>query len=94
MDFYRFLPRFWFQNKPTFRPWDYALNKALDKQGITEVGAHTCRVGPFEVWISNYPYAFGYNRNDALEQLPLCRTRIRLRKAIMRYQRGKYMENV
>lgn len=94
MDWLRLWPRFWIQNKKTFLPWDRALNRALDTHLITQVGAHTCQVGPFEVWISNYPYAFGYNRADALEQLPRCRTRMRLRRAIMKYQTDTYMEQV
>lgn len=92
IDFYRLLPSFWIQTRKTFDPWDKALNKALDTFEVTEVGPHTARVGPFEVWISNYPYAFGYNRSDALELIPRCRTRIRLRKAIMKAHEGRYEE--
>jgi hypothetical protein len=89
-DFIRLLPAFWFQNRKTSFAWDKALNRALDL-GVSYVGAHTATVGPFEVWVSNYPYAFGYNTADALESVPRCSTRIRLRKAIEQWQEDEYM---
>lgn len=92
MDLYRLLPRFWIQHGKSFRIGDSALNTALDKFEITNVTAHETVVGPFTVWISNYPYAFGYNRQDALENPPFVKTRIRLRKAIETYQRNRYFD--
>lgn len=89
MDWYRLLPGFWMQNRKTSRPWDQALNRALDL-GVTFVGAHEATVGPFTVWVSNYPYGFGYNRNDPLELLPRCATRIRLAKACEAWQADRY----
>lgn len=91
IDVLRLLPRFWIQTRPTFIPWDRALNAALDKFGVTAAGAHEATVGPFTVWISNYPYAFGYNRNDGIEQIPTCWTRMKLRRAIQAFQTQQYM---
>lgn len=89
MDLLRLLPPFWSQLRPTSPAWDQALNRALDL-GVTFVGPHDAQVGPFTVWISNYPYGFGYNRGDALESMPRVRTRIRLRRAILAWQAARY----
>jgi len=91
MDLLRLLPPFWYQGRETSESWDRALNKALDI-GITSVGPHEAIVGPFTVWIANYPYAFGFNRADALELLPKVRTRIRLRRAIEQFHDRRYAE--
>lgn len=89
MDWYRLIPGFWSQNRKTSRSWDVALNKALDL-GVTSVDAHEAQVGPFTVWVSNYPYAFGYNRADPLEAVPFVKTRIRLAKACEAWQADRY----
>lgn len=89
MDWYRLLPGFWAQNRKTSLSWDKALNRALDL-GVTNVGAHEAQVGPFTVWVSNYPYGFGYNREDPLELLPSVKTRIRLAKACEAWQADRY----
>ncbi len=91
MDWYRLIPGFWSQQKKTFKAWDVALNRALD-EGVTHVGPHEAKVGPFTVWISNWPYSFGYNRDDALEQLPFVKTRMRLRRAVEQWQADRYAE--
>jgi hypothetical protein len=92
MDLGRLRPGFWFQNKPTSAVWDWALNHALDTFGVREVDAHTAAVGPFTVWISNWPYAFGYDRADALELLPKVATRIRLANMVRAFQRQRYLD--
>lgn len=94
MDLWRFWPRFWLQNKPTSLVWDRALNAALDKHLVMNVTRHTCQVGPFTVWISNYPYAFGYNYGDAFEELPRCATRMRLRRAVQKCQADEYERQI
>lgn len=90
MDIWRLLPGFWTQTKPLSDAWDAALNRALDVHGITSTDAHSAMVGPFKVWTSNYPYAFGYNCTDSLEQVPRVRTRRRLFKALRAFQEREY----
>lgn len=80
MDWQRFTPGFWMQNYPTDEAWDEALNVALDTHGITSVGYATATVGPFKVWVANYPYAFG--RMDGHGCLPKVATRKRLKRMI------------
>jgi len=94
MDFLRFLPQFWIQNRPTSKAWDKALGVALTRYGVTGVTRHEATVGPFTVWTSNYPYSFGYNRADPFEALPSCWTRMRLRRAILRWQADRYEEQM
>lgn len=89
MDFYRLLPRFWAQNRPTSLAWDEALNRALDL-GISCLGSHTANIGPFEVWVANYPYSFGYDTHNSLNELPTVRTRLRLRRACRAWQAAQY----
>ena len=90
MDWYRLLPAYWYQKGRTFGPWDQALSEALSVYGVSEVGAHTCKVGRFTVWISNYPYNFGYRDGDPLELLPSVQTRRKLRRAIEQWYRASY----
>ena len=94
IDLLRLLPSFWYQARPGSAAWDEALNAALDEFGVTEVNRHDCRVGPFEVWLSNYPYAFGYNLTDPLEALPRVLTRLRLRREVRKYQAAEYRRQV
>lgn len=89
MDWYRLLPWHWFQTRRTGYAWDKALRRAL-RMGVTAADRHTAVVGPFTVWIGNYPYSFGYNCDDPFESLPTVRTRIRLRKALQAYQAVQY----
>lgn len=89
IDLLRLLPSFWTQTRKTSSAWDRVLRRALD-EGVAHVSAHEVTVGPFTVWVSNYPYAFGYNRADPLEQLPSVWTRIRLRRAIEQWQVEQY----
>lgn len=81
VDWLRLLPRYWFQNNRTDRVWDAALDKAIDAFGVKKVDSHTCMVGPFEVWIANWPYAYG-NQYGVNDYLPMAKTRRKLRRAV------------
>jgi hypothetical protein len=94
MDLQRLIPGYWTQTRRTFRPWDLALAEALSVYGVSDVSEHDCKVGRYTVWISNYPYAFGYNRGDALELLPTVATRRRLRRAIEQWHDEDYREGI
>ena len=67
---------------PYSEEWDRALNEALDKYPISEIGTHTCRVGPYLVWVSNFSYAYGNLYSPKIETLPKQSTRRRLKKAM------------
>lgn len=84
MDWYRLLPKYWTQNYPTSDAWDKELNEALDRYSIRNANGYTAMVGPFEVWIANYPYASGslYSFKESYKFLPKVATRIRLMKAV------------
>lgn len=77
---------FWTNEKSGLYPysedWDRALNEALDKYPITDIGTHTCQIGPYTVWVANYPYASGRLYNPNLERLPKRSTRKRLFEAL------------
>lgn len=84
-DFYRLLPPYWLQNDPTSKEWDAALNKALDSGQIKKLSSHTVDVGPYTVWIENWPYGYGRPRPNGVmvNAMPTVKTRKRLRKAIV-----------
>ena len=80
-------PRFWQQNEPTSWQWDKVLNELLDDHKVIVTGRNTCEIGDYTIWISNYPYSFGYvyNREDVLQMsvvLPAPLTRVRLGNAV------------
>lgn len=80
IDWQRLIPCYWFQNEKTDWGWDKALNEALDR--YTPVKKYlSYQIGPFDVWASNWPYAYG-NRYDKASGLPSVSTRKRLRRLV------------
>ena len=67
---------------PYSEEWDKALNEALDDWSVTNVDRYTCWVGPYEVWISNFPHAYGTLYRPELKRLPKRSTRQRLFEAV------------
>lgn len=44
--------------------WDHYVRMALTLGMVSfgdRVSEHVCSVGPHEVWVSNYPYAYGHS---------------------------------
>ena len=52
-----FYPIFWGMNDPYDAYWDKQFNQTLDEYHFTEIGDYTAKLGPYEIWISNYPYS-------------------------------------
>lgn len=80
LDFIRYLfrPQFWVSNYPVNDTWDRILNELIDHHSTVEIqGEYTLSLDGVVVWISNYPYAFGYNYKRP-GQLPRRRTREKL----------------
>lgn len=87
--FYRLThPSFWLQNVKTCYYWDEKLNQLLDKNPeVTSLTPLTCSLNGFEVWIGNYPYAYGGPWiMPRLEFLPAPLTRVRLKRYLERFQ--------
>jgi hypothetical protein len=81
-DWWRLVPIYWWQNEPTNREWDAMLNRLLDEHSPVK-GYCTARLGPVDVWASNWPYAYGSAwRPVERDGLPMVRTRRRLRKML------------
>lgn len=89
MDWHRlFSPGAWIQNYDTDLIWDAALNKALDEKGITKMGHMTCWIGNQQIWVSNWPYAYGHPYGSRERHvLPKYSTRLRLREAVAEFRR-------
>ena len=86
-DFLRYLvrPRFWLMRYPYNAAWDAALNHAMDADApTTHIDAYTAKVGPFCVWVSNWPYAYGRLYRPDLGVRPSRRTIERLRRHVDR----------
>lgn len=78
-DWRRLLPQFWLQNERTDYEWDALLNELMDKHEVTRTDAFTVQIGPVEVWVSNWPYQYGYAYRPHHRGLPTVGTRIRLK---------------
>ena len=90
-EFRRLLPSYWYQNAPTNLKWDATLNEALDR-GVDSIGYCVAKVGGIDVWIENWPYAYGshYRAFDSLDRpLPTIKTRLRLRAAIDDFEQAE-----
>jgi hypothetical protein len=91
-------PRCWIRNDPTSKAWDKELNKLLDTNNII-LGSYrgesdsyyTLLVGDVEVWVSNFPYAYGSKHRAGLAEakLPSRATVFRLREAEMAARANK-----
>lgn len=79
IDFWRFVPGYMIQNESRDDCWDKILNEALDRFPVEANGGFYCQVGPYEVWVGNWPYAYGTCRGSGL---PTVATRKRLRRLI------------
>lgn len=58
-DFLRvlFTPSCWFQNNGYSKDWDSDLQELMTKHQFTDRGVFTAKLGGFDVWIANHPYA-------------------------------------
>lgn len=82
IDWMRLRPMHWLQNSPTDWEWDAILNDLLDKHDPIR-GYMTVTIGKVEVWVSNWPYAYGSPYGSGLlDVLPSVATRKRLRSMV------------
>ena len=80
---YLFKPKFWVMEHPYSKHWDIKLNEMLDKENnVKIVSDFTARVGGMDVWIGNYPYAYGNPKT--LDIRPSRATIERLHKAVIK----------
>lgn len=77
--------RFWYRNYDVSHEWSDYLEAKMDKGEPVEVlDEYRCKLGNVGIWISNWPYAFGYKLPSyACKFLPRRKTVIRLRKYIL-----------
>lgn len=52
-----FIPWWWIMNHPYSCYWDQMFNKLMDEYDFTNTGKYTAKLGVWEIWIANYPYA-------------------------------------
>jgi len=86
IDWRRLIPGFWVQTCPTSLEWDAMLNDLMDRHDPTEREKYTIKFGSINIWIENWPYAYGrpYNGfrqggNPTVDVVPTVKTRLRLR---------------
>ncbi len=75
-------PHFWNRNYKISAQYDKWLRDALRKPEITELKRHTCVLNGKDIWIANYPYAFGNLR--WINLLPSRYAALMLRKELER----------
>lgn len=78
-------PNCWMANHGVDLYWDGLLNEMLDNPKFEAVrfgGQYTVKLNGYEIWISNFPYAYGrpYTKNGPINFLPRRRTRYRLQR--------------
>ena len=92
IDWQRLIPRYWLQNTHTDWTWDALLNQLMDEHEPVEEYA-VAIFGGVEVWVRNYPYAYGSPYNVAGlggDPLPSVATRKRLRAILRAIERARY----
>ena len=53
-------PRWWIMNEfYSDEYWDRELNQLLDDYKLKDIDTHTAVLNGVQVWIANYPYAYG-----------------------------------
>ena len=56
---YLFKPSMWDMHLPYSPTWDAFVLKAIANGDVWRGGEHVAIVGGRDVWVANYPYAFG-----------------------------------
>jgi hypothetical protein len=78
-------PVFWIQNEPTCWRYDHHLRQALNDPdcNIEIIDSYTAKINGVQVWINNYPYAFGNLwPSNYKEVLPSPLTRLKLKRIL------------
>ena len=92
IDWQRLKPKYWFQNTQTCWEWDKTLNQLLDTYQVQRDGPCHALLGKAQIWVANYPYAYGKLKNFGDESLPSVATRKRLREALHEHDRKALWE--
>lgn len=87
IDWRRFIPGYIYQSYPTNWEWDEILNALMDKCPMQMESAYRVSFGKTEVWIANYPYAFGSLHGTNKTYLPSVKTRMRLHQLIQKQKK-------
>lgn len=82
-------PMFWIQNYDTCYYWDQKILELMKKE-TPRFKNHTIFLGEYEIWVKNYPYAYGrhYEGVDSGNPLPSPITRVMLKSFINRAKYG------
>lgn len=76
-------PKFWRQNYPTCDLLSAAIERAIDsKSPVKFISTYAIEMGGLQLWVGNYPYAFGHMVNMGFEEIPTARVRAKLKKYI------------
>lgn len=92
-------PGCWLSNYDADSHWDAKLNEMLDNpkfEALRVGGRFSVKLNGHEVWISNFPYAYGslYFKDVKVDVLPYRRTRYRLRRLHNQWRYSTAMEKV
>jgi len=96
IDWYRLLPKYWFQTYKTCDKWDKELNQLLDQEPLHSPTLYSIYLKNVYIHASGWPHSFGckYDLRTNLVEfqkapvLPRVTTRLRLKKRIEEYVEG------
>lgn len=92
IDFFRYLfrPSYWLSQYPVCKVWDEKLNYMMDNGfDVKRVDGYTVIIGDYEIWVTNFPFAYGKDWTVRGDFLPKRRTRERLAKYIQTQRYNK-----
>lgn len=75
-------PRWWVMNNIYNEKWDRELNNLLDNYKLKDIDKYTAVLNGIEIWISNYPYAYGTVHTNGHYGRPSRSTIYRLRQRV------------
>ncbi len=75
-------PRWWVMNNIYNEKWDRELNYLLDNYKLKDIDNYTAALNGVEIWISNYPYAYGTVHTNGHYGRPSRSTIYRLRQRV------------
>ena len=78
-------PHYWLSIESTCYKWDARVNYLLDNYTPTSISSHVIVINNINIWIANYPYAYGSHWGGPSDVIPRPKTRVRLKKVVDKY---------
>lgn len=70
----------WYRNSNTGKEWDHTLRLLLEDIKEIKLDSFNMYLNGYEIWIANWPYAYGYCWDESRDDLPSRVTALKLRE--------------